>query len=166
MSEQDTTSLVGSSIGRDDLLVGADGPVARDWDVWSRSLGQSVEPILAQLAVDVPTLGAALFCTADGLNVCTLGVSEANVGRLSALTSSVLSVAAAHREAITAQRDHSTVLNISAGEHHTVLLAVRLERLGDFVLGVYARDVNLGLLVVMTRRTAALIHDRLSVDVT
>jgi predicted regulator of Ras-like GTPase activity (Roadblock/LC7/MglB family) len=87
------------------------------------------------------------------------------VGRLSALTSSVFSVAGAHRKAIMAQSDESTVVNISSGDSQTVLLAVNLPGLGHFVLGAYADDISLGLLIIEARRTARRIASHLTVPI-
>ncbi|KNX38254.1 roadblock/LC7 domain-containing protein [Luteipulveratus halotolerans] len=152
---------VGSRIESDEGVKGVEAYLARDWDIWSRSLGMAVQPVLAQLADELPALRAALFCTADGLNLCTLGVAEGDVGRLAALTSSMFSVGAAHRQAMTAGGAEGTTVNISTGADHTVLLAVELKGVGHFVLGAYAEDIQLGLLLVKARGVAERIIQKL-----
>ncbi|MGG5258351.1 hypothetical protein [Phycicoccus avicenniae] len=124
-----------------------------DWDALSRTLGVVAQPELEALGERVPDIETILFCTADGLNLCTLGVYERDVGRLSALTSSIFSVAMALRKAAQADSAGLTV-HLSAEETHTVLVSVHLPDVGDFVLGAQASDIQHAVLLVETRRTA------------
>ena len=162
MSQQDTT--LGSDVGTDETLTGVEEHIARDWDIWSRSLGTYVQPVLEDLADTVPSLRAVLLCTADGLNLCTLGVSERDVGRIAALTSSVFGVAAAHRRVISPVAAEEMSVHISTGDDHTVLLGLALPGLGNFVLGAYAEETRLGILLVELRRAAEEIRQRLTVE--
>jgi predicted regulator of Ras-like GTPase activity (Roadblock/LC7/MglB family) len=154
---------VGSHTEPTETVRGVEDYIAQDWDLWSRSLGSYIQPNLEHLVEDVPTMTSVLFCTADGLNLCTLGVSERDVGRLAALTSSIFSVATAHRKAAQASTE-GLVVHLSGTDGHTVLMSVELPGLGNFVLGAFAADIPLGLLVVEVRRTATEIARRLSVD--
>ena len=163
MTQQDDLAL-GSSLEAGEGIRGVEDHIAQDWDLWSRSLGNFLMPLLSELADEVPQMRAMLFTSADGLNLCTLGVRESDVGRLSALTSSVFTVAAAHRKVVTSADSDAMTVHISSGDDHTVLYAVELPGLGHFVLGAYAEDIPLGRLLVHIRRSAERITERLSID--
>lgn len=164
MTTQQDVLAVGSSMEVGEGLRGVEDHIAQDWDLWSRSLGNFIMPMLAELAEEVPQIQAAIFCSADGLNLCTLGVREGDVGRLSALTSSVFTVAAAHRKVVTPETSDAMTVHISAGDDHTVLYAVELVGVGQFVLGAYAEEIPLGKLLVEIRRTADRVVERLSIS--
>ncbi|MBM6404460.1 hypothetical protein JQN72_09425 [Phycicoccus sp. CSK15P-2] len=164
MTQQHPGTSLGSHSGSDDAINGIEEHIAQDWDILSRSLGLFVQPVLTEFAEHSSHIKALLFCTSDGLNVCTLGVRDNDVGRLSALTSSVFSVAAAHRKVMDDRGMDNATVQISSGDDHTVLVAVRLPGLGNFVLGAYAEGIQLGLLLVQLRQTATRIHERLSAD--
>lgn len=159
------TATIEASIGsRTEPLeaTGAPGEPGRpDWDALSRLLGSAAQPELEALGERVEGIEAVLFCTADGLNLCTLGVFERDVGRLSALTSSIFSVAMALRKAARAEA-HGLSVHLSAEDAHTILVSVELPGVGSFVLGAHATDVQHGVLLVETRRTAELITQKLS----
>lgn len=138
---------------------GADG--SPDWDVLSRLLGSAAQPELVALGEAVEGIEAVLFCTADGLNLCTLGVFERDVGRLSALTSSIFSVAMALRKAARAEA-HGMTVHLSAEDSHTILVSVELAGVGSFVLGAPATDVQHAVLLVETRRAAERITEKLA----
>ena len=57
-------------------------------------------PTLRELAEAIKGFKSAMICTADGFNLCTLGLDESGVRRLAALTSSMHSIADAVTEAV------------------------------------------------------------------
>jgi predicted regulator of Ras-like GTPase activity (Roadblock/LC7/MglB family) len=163
VTTQGNVQSLGSRAEPAEVLRGVEEHIAQDWDVWSHSLGSVARPSLEDLVEDVPTMTSVLFCTADGLNLCALGVSERDVGRLAALTSSIFSVATAHRKAVQATTN-GLVVHLSGTDGHTVLISVELPGLGNFVLGAFADDIPLGLLVLEVRRTATELARRLATD--
>lgn len=58
----------------------------------SLALGQLFLPALEKMATRIPRLRCAVLCTPDGFNLCSLGLSEDQVGKMAALSSSLLSV--------------------------------------------------------------------------
>lgn len=137
-----------------------------DWRVRSRSLGGSVAPVISALVHEVPQVRAALVCSADGHNLCTVGVDATDVGRLSALTSTLVAAATAVQDAVTTSgtdADAMTV-HVSAGDQHTALRAVDVPGHGRFVLGVHAEEMSLGTLLVQVRTTCEAVLRSLDTD--
>ena len=63
------------------------------WLAWCATVGELVLPIMLDLHRRIPQTSAAMLCTADGFNLCALGLDESAVGRMAALTSSLYAVA-------------------------------------------------------------------------
>ena len=59
----------------------------------SEALGRLVLPAMEQLPKRINPLNAAVLCTPDGFNICSLGVNETQVGKLAALSGSKRKVA-------------------------------------------------------------------------
>ena len=64
----------------------------RHWQMDSLALGQFFLPTIEKMAVRIPQLRCAVLCTPDGFNICSLGLTENQVGKMAALSSSLLSV--------------------------------------------------------------------------
>lgn len=128
---------------------------AIDWGELSVSMGEVALPLVRDLHDRVPQLTAVMVCTADGFNLCALGVDEYHVGQLAALTSSLYAVsAAAMRAAAGASEmplDHITLVR---GTTHLVSTSMAHPRLGQVLLWAVADDVPLGLLLVSVRGTS------------
>lgn len=58
----------------------------------SRAMGEAVLPTMELLPERIPRLAAAVLCTPDGFNICSLGIDERQVGKLAALSGSLLSI--------------------------------------------------------------------------
>ncbi|MGL5859643.1 MAG: hypothetical protein ACRCY9_00105 [Phycicoccus sp.] len=132
-----------------------------DWDVLSRTLGAAVQPELLALGDRVDGMELVLFCTVDGLNLCALGMPQRDVGRVSALVSSIFSTAAALRTAGRAASAGMTV-HLSDEGASTVLVPVEVPGTGSFILGSQATDVPHAILLIETRRMAERIATKLS----
>ncbi|MGL4743184.1 MAG: hypothetical protein ACRCXL_02160 [Dermatophilaceae bacterium] len=132
-----------------------------DWDVLSRDLGAAVQPELAELSDRVDGADLVLFCTADGLNLCALGISRRDVGRVSALVSSIFSTATALRTAGRATSEGMTV-HLSDDGSSVVLVQVEVAGTGTFILGAHATEVPHAILLIETRRMAERIAVKLS----
>jgi hypothetical protein len=55
-------------------------------------LGQLCRPAFRKMATRIPLLRCAVLCTPDGFNICSVGLNEYQVGKMAALSSSMLSV--------------------------------------------------------------------------
>lgn len=58
----------------------------------SLAMGQLVLPTLEKLSTRLPQVRCIVLCTPDGFNLCSIGLQEAQVGKMAALSSSLLSV--------------------------------------------------------------------------
>ena len=142
---------------------GMNEDLAADWGMWSEQIGRALGPVLKKLAKSLPTFSSAMICTADGFNLCTLGVDETSVSRLSAMTSSMHSIA----EAVsTAVHDDTggrlDQVSLTNGNGTTVVLSVRDLITGPLLVWVTATDVTLGVLLMRARVAAEGIREVLA----
>jgi predicted regulator of Ras-like GTPase activity (Roadblock/LC7/MglB family) len=61
----------------------------------SMAMGKRAIPAMDRLAERLPQLRCAVLCTADGFNVCSIGVTEQQLGKMAALTGSLFTMGAA-----------------------------------------------------------------------
>ncbi len=130
--------------------------IAEHWDIWSKVIGRTALPRLEALRETIPTMTSAILCTADGMNLCAIGIEQDNVGRLAALNSSLFAIAASEAEIVSdgTASPQSTMVHMSTGQGHIVLASLVLSDLGQFLLAISAKDIPLGMLVVQTRQAA------------
>jgi predicted regulator of Ras-like GTPase activity (Roadblock/LC7/MglB family) len=142
-----------------------DEEIAEYWDLWSEQIGRVILPVLQELAKAIPTFNSAMVCTGDGFNLCTIGVDESATVRLSALTSSMHSMADAVSQAVhnddNRRLDRLTLTN---GDSTTVVLAIRSLIIGQVLLWVTADAETLGALLVRCDQAAASIRKILEVE--
>ena len=106
-----------------------------------------------------------MICTADGFNLCTLGVDETHVSRLSAMTSSMHSIAEAVSSSVhDGAGNRLDQVSLSNGNGTTVVLAVRDLIVGPLLIWVTATDSPLGVLLMRARVAAEGIRDVLADD--
>jgi predicted regulator of Ras-like GTPase activity (Roadblock/LC7/MglB family) len=119
------------------------------WMMNSQALGQFVLPAMEQLHQRIPKLTAAVLCTPDGFNVCSLGVDEKQVGKLAALAGSLLSVGNAAMAELQPGLGEQPMdlLTLRAGTFHILGLKVRQSN-GHLVLLVAAPDTVLGVMIM------------------
>lgn len=101
---------------------------ADDWQDETDQVGQALLPALQQLVVALPSARSIMVSTADGFNLCSLGLTEEVVDHISAMGSALHSVA---RSAVESLGDHAAgepapldALTIAHGSHTTVVLTV------------------------------------------
>lgn len=124
----------------------------------SLALGQLFLPAIEKMATRIPKLRCAVLCTPDGFNLCSMGLTEDQVGKLAALSSSLLSVAHAtvdslalqgagpsHLEMLTMESDGLQIVTtkILRPQGHLVLMAGAQAPLGVVLLGVKATAADL-----------------------
>jgi predicted regulator of Ras-like GTPase activity (Roadblock/LC7/MglB family) len=126
---------------------------ARAWDDITEETGARLVPVLEQLAAALPSATGVLVSTADGFNLCALGLPADRVERVCAMTSALFSMGT------TALPDddpgQAELLTISTSEACTVVLAVPGLSLGAALLWVSARHETLGAMVYRARAAAA-----------
>jgi predicted regulator of Ras-like GTPase activity (Roadblock/LC7/MglB family) len=149
--------------GRNEL--GLDADIAAHWDLWSAQIGRALMPTLRELGRSMQGFSCAMICTADGFNLCTLGVDEAGVLRLAALTSSMHSMADAVTQAVHGDPERRLdLLTLTDQTSTIVVLAIRDLIIGKLLLWVATEEETLGALLVRSRLAAAQVRQLLHVD--
>lgn len=134
------------------------------------STGEATLPVLRELASRVPSIDGAMVCTADGYNLCALGLEEVQVGRLAAMTSSLYSVSRAACGAVAAQSRTGEAepldqVTLRSGDTQYMVFPIKHDQLGYLLLSVWAEDVSLGELLmeakISAREVERIVHDEL-----
>lgn len=143
------------------------------WEAWSSRAVELVRPLLADLAAALPGVESALVCTADGFALCGRGLDEGAVRRVSAMASSLTSLAAAATGPVTSAAPspapaHAEAADASValvtlvhGSCLTVVLPVRLAD-DDLLLAVTVSGPTLGTLLYHAELTSDRIRAALS----
>lgn len=120
----------------------------------SVALGRYVLPAMERLSGRLAHLRCAALCTADGFNICSIGISEAQLGKMAALAGSLLTLGDATLSSLSNDADVKLdLLTLEAGQWITV--AVRVVAPGEpLVLMVSATQTPLGVLHLRARQTA------------
>jgi predicted regulator of Ras-like GTPase activity (Roadblock/LC7/MglB family) len=125
----------------------------------SLAMGQLVLPALEKMTTRIPQVRCVVLCTPDGFNLCSIGLEEAQVGKMAALSSSLLSVGAATMnslasdeesmpplEVMTLEADglHIVSTKIAYADGHLVLMVASRAPLGVVLMGAKsaANDVR------------------------
>lgn len=122
--------------------------MTQDWRMDSMAMGKLFLPHMETLVHRIPRLEAALLCTADGFNVCSIGVTATRVGKMSALVSSLMSLGTATIDCATGK--DSTV----DSKQPSMLDTLILESGDTSIAGILIPGrVHLGLIVVAKKAT-------------
>ncbi|MEN9373319.1 MAG: hypothetical protein RIR79_871 [Pseudomonadota bacterium] len=129
----------------------------KQWQMDSLALGKLFLPALEKMAKRIPHLQCTVLCTHDGFNICSLGLREDQVGRMAALSSSLLSVgqATVNIVATEAGLPPLEVMTMECGGVQTVfttipmastrmvLMASSKAPLGAVLVGIRAASIDL-----------------------
>lgn len=123
-----------------------------DWAAWAAQLGGELLPELRAVRERLPRLRAAMICTSDGFNVCSIGVDVESIGQLAALSSSLHSLAGATvRTLVGEPTDDTDMVSSSIGPTTFVVTAVPEVTAGSLLLLVAADDTMLGTIMMHAR---------------
>ncbi len=165
MSEQDAEIVVLKPRRAEPDGTEMNADVAAYWELWSEQIGRALLPVLEGLAQSLPTFSSAMICTADGFNLCSLGMTESEVSQLSAMTSSLHSIADAVSSSVhDGDGGPLDVVSLTNGTNKTVGMALRHLIVGQLLLWVTTKDETLGVLLVRSRVAAEAIRDKLGDD--
>lgn len=130
--------------------------IAAEWELWSTIIGKTALPRLEQLREHLPTMISAILSTADGLNLCSLGIPPEDVGRLAALNSSLFAVSSAQTEIVQGDEaaPNRTLVHLTTGDTHIVMVSLVQQPLGHLLLSVSAKDVQLATVAINVRNAA------------
>lgn len=126
---------------------------ARAWGEITDDTGARLVPVLERLSRALPSVTGVMVATADGFNLCALGLPADKVERVCAMTSALFSMATTAMPEDDPGR--ADLLTISSGETCTVVLAVPGLSLGAAVLWVHGTHETLGSMIYRARATAA-----------
>jgi predicted regulator of Ras-like GTPase activity (Roadblock/LC7/MglB family) len=128
----------------------------KQWQMDSLALGQLFLPAIEKMATRIPQLRCAVLCTPDGFNICSLGLTEDQVGKMAALSSSLLSVGDATVGSLAAEGASPGTLEILTMESDGLqIVATKIHRsTGHLVLMAGAR-APLGVVLVGVKAAAA-----------
>ena len=125
------------------------------WLAWCATVGELVLPIMLDLHRRIPQTSAAMLCTADGFNLCALGLDESAVGRMAALTSSLYAVAnASASENVRTGGEQLDYLTLVSRASLKVVTSIPHPALGRLLMWAAADDIALGVLLVGVRGAA------------
>lgn len=130
----------------------------------SRAMGEAVLPTMELLPRRIPKLSAAVLCTPDGFNICSLGVDEQQVGKLAALSGSLLSIGNATMGEILSGNaaNQLDLLSLKGGNYQIIGIKVRQPD-SHLVLLAAAPDTALGVMIVGAQYVARELEKQLGV---
>jgi predicted regulator of Ras-like GTPase activity (Roadblock/LC7/MglB family) len=125
------------------------------WQMDSLALGKFFQPALEKMAARIPSLRCVVLCTSDGFNLCSIGLTEDQVGKMAALSSSLLSVGEAVVSTLVPENTSPGGLDIMTMEANGVqLVGTRIHRSGGYLILMAAAKAPLGLVLVGVKATA------------
>lgn len=140
--------------GAEPTISEMDEDIAEYWDLWSEQIGRALVPVLGRLSTSLPTFSSAMICTGDGFNLCSLGIDEDAVSRLSAMTSSLHSLADAVSSGVHSGDQGLETVSLTNGSSKTVLMAIQNLIIGPVLLWVTAEGDTLGTLLMRAKIAA------------
>lgn len=126
------------------------------WQMTS-AIGKLVLPTMNLLSQKLPRMDGATLCTADGFNVCSIGLDSQDVGKMSSLSSSMFALTGSIIESVTNKEDSADKKEvfISTGDTQIVLVQVSHPKLDSLVLLVSVTDTSTGVILMAVRFVVA-----------
>lgn len=122
----------------------------------SIALGQIFLPALQKMATRIPHLRCAVLCTPDGFNLCSLGLTESQVGKMAALSSSLLSVGDATVASLAQGDDIPGALDLMTLEANGLqIVSVKIHRTGSPLVLLVGAKASLGVVLVGVKATVS-----------
>lgn len=130
------------------------------------TIGNFVIDDMKELQTRLPGLSGAILASADGFNICSLGMESNSVGKGASLTSTMFSLTQAITETILdnakkAMEDEKQEVLISLGNMQIVALQIKHPTLENLILLVAAQDTMVGLLLANVRLVVDKIEKKL-----
>lgn len=134
-----------------------------EWKTDSVAFGSFVQPALEALPQRLPQKGSAVLCSPDGFNLCSVGVTADQIGKMAALTSSLIAIGEATATAIHTEPSPSEeldLLTLQSGSLTTV--CIKVPHKGTYLLlMVSAHTTPLGVVLTVARSVADEVRKRL-----
>lgn len=107
------------------------------------------------MAAKIPRLHCGVLCTPDGFNLCSIGLTEDRVGKMAALTSSLLSVGEAVVSSLGSENTGSGGLDVITMEASGVqIVSTRITRSDGYLILMAAANAPLGVVLVGVKAAA------------
>lgn len=128
----------------------------KQWQMDSLALGKLFLPAVEKMATRIPQLRCAVLCTPDGFNLCSLGLTEDQVGKMAALSSSLISVGDATVNSL-AQADLPTsALDMLTMEANGLqIVSVKIPRSTGYLILMACAAAPLGVVLVGVKATVS-----------
>jgi predicted regulator of Ras-like GTPase activity (Roadblock/LC7/MglB family) len=118
------------------------------------ALGKSYQPALEKMATRIPHLRCGVLCTSDGFNLCSIGLTENQVGKMAALSSSLLSVGEAVVSTLVPENTSPGGLDVMTMEANGIqIVSTRIHRSGGYLILMAAAKAPLGVVLVGVKAT-------------
>jgi predicted regulator of Ras-like GTPase activity (Roadblock/LC7/MglB family) len=128
----------------------------KQWQMDSLALGQLFLPAIEKMATRIPQLRCAVLCTPDGFNICSLGLTEDQVGKMAALSSSLLSVGNATVGSLAPEGEAAGTLDLLTMESDGLqIVTIKIPRPGGHLVLMAGARAPLGVVLVGVKATAA-----------
>jgi predicted regulator of Ras-like GTPase activity (Roadblock/LC7/MglB family) len=138
-----------------------DNNTPKEWLMDSAAMGRLVLPAFEVIPKKLPQCVCAMLCTPEGFNLCSIGVTPDQLGKVAALASSLISLGEATVNAVNnTPGGELDVLTLQAGELTTVGIKVPHVS-GYLLLMVSARSTPLGAILTVARSTAQRVQELL-----
>jgi predicted regulator of Ras-like GTPase activity (Roadblock/LC7/MglB family) len=124
------------------------------WHMDSIAMGRHFLPIMEKLTTKLPQLKCAVLCSADGFNICSIGLDEIQVGKMAALVSSLFSLGGATLRAVDAVAQPEEMDHVTLQYGELQLVCTRIPKAtGSLILMACAR-APLGVVIVAVQGVA------------
>lgn len=126
-------------------------------------IGEAILPIVSSLKDKLPNLIGTVLSTADGFNICSLGLEDMDVGKMASLTSSLFSMGSSVLSTIVATdsitNDGKQVL-LSIEDYQIIIVNVAYPSMEDFVLLVAVRNTSTGVVLVTINKVVDMLEKK------
>lgn len=128
------------------------------------AIGRRVLPALEKLSQKTPGLVVSSLCSADGFNLCSIGLDPTQVYKMAAVSSTLFAVSVSvltevRKEAVTLEA--FDMLSLTSGSLQIIGVRVPFIKNRHLVLLVATENTPIGAVMAATRSTAAEITDLL-----
>ncbi|WP_297371795.1 hypothetical protein [Acidocella sp.] len=117
----------------------------RDPSAYLTALGSALRPAFSVMVGRIPKLRYAVLCTPDGFNVCSTGVGNEQIGKMAAVSSSLLVVGEALVNAATGQTELDVLTMESQGVQ---IVSTRISANGHSIILLICARTPLGVILV------------------
>lgn len=138
------------------------------WQMTS-AIGKFVLPIMKTLNDKMPNMLGAVLCTADGFNICSIGLEEVNVGKMASLSSSMFSIGNAvidtlseNMDSLSESKEQKKELLLTIDSFQVVIVEVKHGRSDNLVLLVAVDQTATGIVFMTIRKVVNMLEDKLN----